>query len=111
MQDPEHYIAELGLTFPCPVRPDLDAVIDAEHRAFVNHEIYFFSSREAAAEFSRRPLRYAGLVTDPVNGSRFAPSEISPLPCDDGLSRCTRGHTAELGPAVRSCKNSWSTVR
>ena len=79
MQDPEHYIAELGLTFPCPVRPDLDAVIDVEHRAFVNHEVYFFSSREAAAEFDRRPLRYAGLVTDPVSGSRFGPSEISPF--------------------------------
>ncbi len=79
MQDPEHYIAELGLTFPCPVRPDLDAVIDVEHRAFVNHEVYFFSSQEAAAEFYRRPLRYAGLVTDPVTGSRFAPSEISPF--------------------------------
>ncbi len=78
MQDPESYITELDLSFPCPVRPDLDAVIDVAHRAFINHEVYFFSSTEAIDEFLRRPLRYAGLVTDPVSRSRFAPSEVSP---------------------------------
>ena len=78
MQDPEAYIEEIELDFPCPVRRDRDAVIDVEHRAFVNHEIFFLSSLDALNEFRRRPLRYLDLVTDPVRGARFAPSELSP---------------------------------
>ncbi len=79
MQDPEAYLNELGLKLPCPVRRDLDAVIDVEHRAFVNHETFFFSSLEALEDFRARPLRYLDRVTDPVRNVRFAPSERSRL--------------------------------
>jgi YHS domain-containing protein len=54
------------------------AVLDSAHEARVNHEIYFLSSRAARDAFRREPLRYCGLVTDPVSGERFRPSAASP---------------------------------
>ena len=77
MQDPEAYLEKFDLQLPCPVRRDRNGVIDVEHRALVNHEVFFLSSLEALEEFRERPLRYLDLVTDPVRGVRFAPSELS----------------------------------
>ena len=79
MQDPEAHLASFGLELPCPVRRDRNAVIDVEHRAFVNHEVFFVSSLEALEEFRRRPLRYVDHVTDPVQEVLFVPSELSPV--------------------------------
>lgn len=78
MQDPEAYLEKFDLRLPCPVRPELDAVVSATHRLLVNHEVFFFSSLDALEEFDRRPLRYLGAVSDPVSGIRFAPGDLSP---------------------------------
>jgi len=53
-------------------------VLDSTTRVFVNHEIYFFSNRGALDRFRKQPLRYCGIVTDPVSRARFRPTARSP---------------------------------
>ena len=84
VQDPELYLESVDTTLPCPVRRDRDAVLNAELRTFVNHEPFFFSTREALDDFLRRPLRYIDRITDPVNLVRFTPTEASPFVEHDG---------------------------
>jgi YHS domain-containing protein len=78
VKDPEQYLRQLGVKLTCPVRSGTPAVLGADTRAWVNHEIYFFSSAEARQSFERHPLRYCGKLTDPVTGARFVPSKTSP---------------------------------
>lgn len=78
MQDPQVYLKQLGVHLMCPIYPDREAVIDAGHRTYVNHEIYFFSDLEALEQFKKHPLRWCGMLTDPVTGARLHPSEASP---------------------------------
>ena len=78
MQDPELYLAAIGVTLPCPVHRDRDAVLDADHRLRIGHESFFFSSQTARDEFRRRPLRYIDRLTDPVTDVRFIPTDHSP---------------------------------
>ena len=78
VQDPEALLNELGVKLPCIVDPSRQAILDADHRVLVNHEVYFFSSAEAKARFVKNPLKYCGLVTDPVSRERFRPSRSSP---------------------------------
>ncbi|HEX5133664.1 MAG TPA: hypothetical protein VFX92_14410 [Candidatus Krumholzibacteria bacterium] len=68
----------MGATFPCAVHPAQAAIIDATHRAFVNYEVYYFSSEEALLTFAAEPWSYTGKVTDPVTRARFQPSAASP---------------------------------
>ncbi len=79
MQGPEFYLNEMGISLPCAVYPDQSAVVDAEHRALVNYEAYYFGSREAQEAFVKEPWRYAGKVTDPVSRERFVPTPESPV--------------------------------
>lgn len=44
----------------------------------MNHEIFYFSSKAARDLFLEDPLRYCGLLTDPVSRRRFRPSVQSP---------------------------------
>jgi YHS domain-containing protein len=73
VKDPETYLNELGITLACAVNPERQAVLDEDHRIFVNWETYFVSSATARAEFFANPAAYAGLVTDPVTRERFRP--------------------------------------
>ena len=84
MQDPETFLNALDLTLPCVVHPNRTAVLDPDHRIFVNREIYFVSSPEAVLEFKEASWRYTGPVTDPVTGARFQPDETSPRREHDG---------------------------
>ena len=63
----------------CAVNPSRDALIDASHRAFLNHEVYYVSDDEALKSFVSAPFRYSGKVTDPVSLSRFQPTGSSPV--------------------------------
>ena len=78
MKDPEVYLRQLGVKLPCPVHPEASAVLGADTRTWVNHEIYFFSSAEAKRAFEQRPLKYCGTLTDPVTLVRFTPSKAAP---------------------------------
>jgi YHS domain-containing protein len=78
VKDPEVYLKELGVELPCAIHPEKGAVLDSAHRSYVNHEVYFFSSAGARRRFEKDPLRYCGLVTDPVSLERFRPTRASP---------------------------------
>jgi YHS domain-containing protein len=84
VQDPEIYHTDLKVELPCAVDPSRPAIVDAAHRALVNHEVYFFSSPEALRTFSKDPLRYCGRLTDPVSGVRFQPTRSSPKAVYEG---------------------------
>ena len=72
------YLQQAGLELPCAVEPQQHALLDAKLRAFVNHEVYFFSNQRARRRFLKDPPRYCGLLTDPVSRRRFKPAPGSP---------------------------------
>ena len=78
MQGPEIWLDRLGVKLACAVDPESAAHLDADHRAFVNWETYFFSGPEAKAAFRQAPWEFCGLVTDPVSRVRFRPTARSP---------------------------------
>ena len=71
-------MTSLDIQVPCAIDTAAPALIDAEHCAFVNYEIYFFSTAELRDRFVETPYRYCGLVTDPVRRERFRPTRRSP---------------------------------
>jgi YHS domain-containing protein len=78
VKDPEVFLNQLGVELSCAVNGERAAVIDEAHRRYVNWEVYFLSDEEAAGAFDWDPLRYCGLVTDPVSKNRFRPTNDSP---------------------------------
>lgn len=78
MKDPETFLTSRGIEVMCLLNPGRPAVLDAEHRAALNHEIYYFSDLEARKRFMKDPLWYCGLLTDPVSRVRFRPTKKSP---------------------------------
>jgi YHS domain-containing protein len=54
------------------------------HRAFVNHEVFFFSSPALRKLFLGDPLRWCGVLTDPVSGLRFQPDKTAPKAAYEG---------------------------
>ena len=62
----------------CVVSPHKNAVIDAAHRSIVNHEIFYFAGAKEKATFDADPLKYCGLLTDPVSRVRFHPEAEAP---------------------------------
>ena len=78
MQGPDTYLRELGITLPCAVHAGRPAVLDAEHRVFVNWEAFYVSDAGARTAFEAAPYRYAGRLTDPVSRERFTAGETSP---------------------------------
>src|SRR2546426_4242558 len=79
VKDPELFLQDKKVTVQCLVHPERPAVVSPELRAMVNYEIYYFSDKGALRRFRKDPLRYCGIVTDPVNRVRFHPTERSPL--------------------------------
>jgi YHS domain-containing protein len=78
VQGPEQYLNELGIVLSCAVDPSRPAMLDANHRALVNYEAYYFSDDTAMKAFIAEPYRYTGRVTDPVSMVRFVPTAESP---------------------------------
>ena len=78
MQDPERYLKALNIVPPCTVYPKRKAIVDSSLRTKVNWELFYFSSKAAKDLFVKNPLRYCGLLTDPVTRQRFQPTAKSP---------------------------------
>lgn len=78
VQGPDPYMRQMRIHLPGIVDRTRDAVFDAAHRAFVNYEIYYFSSEEDLQKFVAAPYKYVGEVTDPVTRDRFRPTAGSP---------------------------------
>lgn len=74
MQGPENYLKAQNMTLPSAVDPSRTAVLDADHRAFVNYEVYFFADQELKTTFLKDPTSFTGELTDPVTMQRFLPS-------------------------------------
>jgi len=72
------YLRELGLQFPCAVRPDSPARIDPEFRVQVNHDLFFVSRADYAKKIKKNPLKYCKMLTDPVTREVFKPTKKSP---------------------------------
>jgi YHS domain-containing protein len=77
-EDPDRYLTMREVEVPCAVYPSRKAVLTPATRAQINHEVFFFSDAEAREKFMKDPLRYCGLLTDPVNRARFRPDADSP---------------------------------
>ena len=85
MQDVPQFVARKEL----PLRDYLDqrelAVLDDEHCVRLNYEAYFFANAWTRERFVADPVRYCGLLTDPVSRQRFRPSEDSPRARHEGV--------------------------
>ena len=79
MQGPEPYLERMKASFQDPVSPAKPAHVAARLRYHVNWEIFYFADKASLDEFRRHVTKYCGLVTDPVNGTRFRPTETSPV--------------------------------
>lgn len=77
MQGPEPYLNDFHIQLPCAVDTTQQAILDPAHRAFVNHEVYYFSSESTRQQFEEHPFQFTGKVTDPVSLTRFQPVESS----------------------------------
>ncbi len=53
-------------------------ILDSSLRYRINYEVFFFANRAEMARFKKNPLRFSGLLTDPVTMERFAPTAASP---------------------------------
>lgn len=78
MKDPEQYLRKLAIRVTDPVQPGHEASLDPGLRAEVNHEVFLFSDPASLESFRRTPLRWCGIVTDPVSRQRFRPTSRSP---------------------------------
>jgi len=52
--------------------------LDPKLHARVNGEIYRFASSATMEKFRKNPVRWCGIVRDPVNGVTFVPDRFSP---------------------------------
>lgn len=77
-EDPNLYVESRKVDVPCAVEPGKTAKADKQLTARVNYEVFMFSSAAARRKFDQDPLKYCGLVTDPVSQKRFQPSPRSP---------------------------------
>jgi YHS domain-containing protein len=72
-EDPGIYLDNLAIPVPDPVDPRRWASTDSTLRAFVNWEVFFFADGTTKTAFEHDPLRWCGLLTDPVSEVRFHP--------------------------------------
>ena len=78
MQAAEFLLEHMGRTLRDPVDPRSPGSLDTTLRARVNGEIYRFARAATLARFRRDPVRWCGVLRDPVSGARFFPDRRSP---------------------------------
>jgi len=84
VQDPEPYLKEQSIEVRDAIDAQRPALLDAAHRSFVNYEIYYFADDDSKKRFDADPVRFAGVLTDPVTRERFRPSVDAPRRDRDG---------------------------
>lgn len=78
MQAAEFLLEHMSRTLYDPVDPRALGSLDTTLRAHVNGEIYRFAGKATLGRFRREPLRWCGILRDPVTGVRFHPDRWSP---------------------------------
>ena len=86
MQDVPTAVRRRGLSFADFLDPRRAAVLDDEHCVRLNHEAWFFADAESRDRFAEDPLRWCGLLTDPVTKRRFRPCSNSASLRYDGVT-------------------------
>jgi len=76
--DPEFALFHLQRSLWDPVDPRRVGSLAEALRARVNGEPYRFAGPATLRRFRRDPVRYCGLLRDPVTGVRFWPGRRSP---------------------------------
>jgi YHS domain-containing protein len=61
-----------------PIEPRRLGSLDLGLRARVNGEIYRFAGTATRTRFERDPVRWCGILRDPVSEVRFLPDRFSP---------------------------------
>lgn len=74
----DFYLEHLSRSLHDPVEPSRLGSLDTTLQARVNGEVYRFARAASRDRFRRNPLRYCGILRDPVNGVRFTPDRFSP---------------------------------
>jgi YHS domain-containing protein len=74
----DFYLEHMSRTLWDPVDPRLLGSLDAKLQARVNGEVHRFGSAATLARFRRNPVRWCGILRDPVTGVRFIPRRSSP---------------------------------
>ncbi len=78
MQAADFLLEHMGRTLRDPVDPRSLGALDSTLRARVNGEIYRFARAATLERFRRDPVRWCGILRDPVSGARFFPDRRSP---------------------------------
>ena len=73
MQDVPQAVLRKGLALQDYFDGRRPAVIDAGHCVRLNYETWFFADTGECERFRAEPLKYCGLLTDPVSKERFRP--------------------------------------
>lgn len=76
-KEPESYLSAFSPALVCPVTKK-SARVDAKLRAYVNHEIFYFADEASRQKFRTTPIKFVGVLTDPVSRARFKPTAKSP---------------------------------
>ena len=97
MQGPDNYLKLHRISLPSAVDPSRTAVIDAEHRVFLNYEIFYFADDKLKRSFLADPVAYSGLLTDPVTLRRFQPAADSPRRDHEGRIYLFSGEDSAAG--------------
>ena len=95
-KNPEKYLKEQKMTVRCVVNAGRNARPDALRRTYVNHEVYFLSTKDALAIFRKNTLKYCGWLTDPVSGVRFRPTAGSPRIVHNGRPYYFSTHSTRM---------------
>lgn len=61
------------------------AQVDPDHCVRLNYEAYFFADLAAVDRFLADPLRFCGMLTDPVSKRRFRPLPDAPGAMHEGI--------------------------
>lgn len=78
VQDPERYLRGLAIEPPDLFHKGKKATVDTSTRYRIGFELYYFSTLDDRARFKKDPLRYCGILTDPITMERFRPTAASP---------------------------------
>jgi YHS domain-containing protein len=78
VQDPDRYLLHQEIHLPDLIEPKREAILIPAMRVHVNYEIFYFATSQNRQKFLDDPVRYCGLLTDPVSQKRFKPGKSSP---------------------------------